>query len=193
MNALSRLIANRIAPEAVKPFWSEVIVYGLGSLASIGAIIGAITLVPARVGSELGLLVWLNIMIVPVFPYVLLGPLIRQLIRFPVRRNLGLPTDPTPWWFRMGYIRRTPDMARQVLPEWQIAEDRYYLPGFGHSFGLAVTLPLVVFVLCAAVPLYAATLGLTILLVLLALPVVATLAYWRNVLPAPGETPSWYF
>jgi hypothetical protein len=63
--------------------------------------------------------------------------LIRVWVRSPIRARFGLQPDRTPFWFNIGYFHATPDLARETLNDWQLHENRTYLPGIGFAYGMA--------------------------------------------------------
>lgn len=65
--------------------------------------------------------------------------LIRPLVRNPVRRAFGLGPDTLPWWFKLRFVRATPDLVRETAPDWHVYKDRVYLPGVGHAIGALVS------------------------------------------------------
>ncbi|MEP3074403.1 hypothetical protein [Maricaulis sp.] len=128
MDIVSRLISERISPEAVRPFWSEVVVHAAGGLVSLLAL-GALELALPRIAH---VLIWT--LFLPAVTLIFA----RSVLRPPIRQYLGLDRDAAPWWFKFGYIGAAPDFARSILPAWQFSPSRLYLPGIANHLGNAL-------------------------------------------------------
>jgi len=89
MTPISRFIANRIAPEAVKPFWSEVVVYVGVFLIGLALALGLKSAANAP-DSRMDEHAWLYALVLAACPA---SPLIRAF----ARKALGLHYSPNFW------------------------------------------------------------------------------------------------
>ena len=113
MNALSRLIANRIAPEAVKPFWSEVMAFA-GALALVLFGLRLLHAAPLDPAMQTAFLLF-PILAVPVLT------LARGVLRGVARRLLGLPKDVLPVGAKLFPAFSDPSVYEQV--DWHLSQD----------------------------------------------------------------------
>lgn len=76
--------------------------------------------------------------LLPVLFFAAIFPpaLVRTVARNTIRKAVGLERDVAPWSFKAGFVRFTPDLARNTLPAWQIDETGLYLPGIGDRLGV---------------------------------------------------------
>ena len=178
-------------PEAIKPLWSEVIVFTGALLAYL-----ALTSGLSRWENEaVFLVIFLNPLALPLITL----PVFRGLLRIAVRRLMGLPKDPLPPWFKWFGVVFTPDYARQISPAWQIEDDRLHLPVIAHFGFSAISVVVAAFIFAALNPdamgflaLFTVPAGVILglpFLILCVLSVVTT-AYRRGRLPKPGEDSS---
>ena len=122
----------RIPPEAVKPFWVEVGVFGLAGLASL-LIWVALLRLPFGDANPMG---WIPLVMAPLVPAFVLPPVLRAILRPVLRRQARLDKDPLPWWFKVFGVFWTPDRVRKLSPAWHIEDDRLHLPVIGHGTGV---------------------------------------------------------
>lgn len=124
--------AVRFPPEAVKPFWVEVGVFGLAGLASL-LIWVALLRLPVDDASPMG---WIPLVLAPLVPAFVLPSILRAVLRPVLRRWAKLDKDPLPWWVKIFGVFWSPTEIRAVSPAWHIEDDRLQLPVIGHGIGV---------------------------------------------------------
>jgi len=124
--------AVRFPPEAVKPFWVEVGVFGLAGLASL-LIWVALLRLPADDAALTG---WAPLVMAPLVPAFVLPPILRAVLRPVLRRWAKLNKDPLPWWAKTVGVYWSPTEIRAVSPAWHIEDDRLHLPVIGHEMAV---------------------------------------------------------
>ncbi len=122
----------RIPPEAVKPFWVEVGVFGLAGLASL-LIWVALLRLPVDGAALMG---WAPLVLAPLVPAFVLPPVLRAILRPALRRLARLDKDPLPWWAKVVGVFWSPAEVRAVSPAWHIEDDRLHLPVISHGIGV---------------------------------------------------------
>lgn len=140
MDIISRFIANRIAPEAVRPFWSEVVVYSLVIVAGLGvsmalAAFGALDSVHG-IGSFSEIVFWVALAV----PWVL-----APAIRLPARRVFGLTHAPAFWFIPPGNLWRALGKVRwsrpaREVPTWQWSGRHYALSSYANALAMGAAM-----------------------------------------------------